>query len=242
MTLVIRDILYGNPKLHDLGWHEEALVRNAVAGGFQGQRMWTDWLPNADFTEAIMASTFDWNGPKMPTPFATENDTMNGVAMLLGSLLSHTAPCFHDVRTYWSPEACQRVTGIKPKGLAANGFIHLINSGATALDGSGASRNAAGENVMKPFWEMTDADMQACLQATDWCRANYEYFRGGGFSNHFRCRAEMPVILLRANIVEGIGPVLQIAEGFTADLPDAIHQTIDKRTDPTWPTTCFIPN
>lgn len=241
MTMVMRDILYGNAKLGELGWHEEALGRNAVAGGFQGQRQWTDWLPNADFTEAIMASTFDWNGPKAPTPFATENDTLNGVSMMLGTLVTGTAPCFHDVRTYWSPEACQRVTGLKPAGVAANGFIHLINSGATALDGSGAARNDRGEGVMKPFWDMTQADIDACLAATDWCRANYEYFRGGGFSSHFRCRAEMPVTMLRVNIVEGIGPVMQIAEGYTADLPDEIHSRLDSRTDPTWPSTWFAP-
>ena len=241
MTMVMRDILYGNPKLDELGWHEEALGKNAVAGGFQGQRNWTDWLPNADFSEAIMASTFDWNGPKRPTPFATENDTLNGVSMMLGTLVSGTAPCFHDVRTYWSPEACERVTGHKPEGVAANGFIHLINSGATALDGSGAATNDAGEHVMKPFWEMTDKDMSACLEATDWCRANYEYFRGGGFSSHFRCTAEMPVTMLRVNIAEGVGPVLQIAEGWTANLPDDVHTPIDLRTDRTWPTTWFVP-
>lgn len=241
MTMIMRDILYGNKKLDEMGWHEEALGKNAVAGGFQGQRNWTDWLPNADFSEAIMASTFDWNGKKAPTPFATENDTLNGTAMMLGTLVTGTAPCFHDVRTYWSPDACERVTGMKPSGVAENGFIHLINSGATALDGSGASRNSKNEPCMKPFWEMTDADIKACLDATDWCRANYEYFRGGGFSSHFRCRAEMPVTMLRVNVVEGIGPVLQIAEGYTADLPDEIHNTIDVRTDRTWPTTWFAP-
>ena len=242
MTLIVNDILYGNKKLDELGWHEEALGRNGVAGGFQGQRQWTDWLPNADFTEAIMASTFNWNGAKVPTAFATENDNLNGVSMLLGTLLTASAPCFHDVRTYWSPEACERVTGIKPEGKAANGFIHLINSGATALDGTGAAKNENGEGCMKPFWEMTDADIKACLDATDWCRANYEYFRGGGFSSHFRCKAEMPVTMLRVNIIDGIGPVMQIAEGYTADLPDAAHTPIDLRTDRTWPTTWFAPN
>ena len=241
MTLIVRDILYGNKKLDEMGWHEEALGKNAIAGGFQGQRQWTDWLPNADFTEAIMASTFDWNGPKAPTPFATENDTLNGVAMILGNLVSNTAPCFHDVRTYWSPEACERVTGKKPEGVAENGFIHLINSGATALDGSGASIDDNGTNCMKPYWKMTDKDIKACLNETDWCRANYEYFRGGGFSSHFRCRAEMPVTMLRINIVDGIGPVLQLAEGYTVNLPDEIHNIIDVRTDRTWPTTWFAP-
>lgn len=241
MTLIIRDILFGNKKLDEMGWHEEALGKNAVAGGFQGQRNWTDWLPNADFTEAIMASSFDWNGKKMPTPFATENDTLNGVSMMLGTLVSDSAPCFHDVRTYWSPEACERVTGMKPDGVAKDGFIHLINSGATALDGTGAAKNDKGEGCMKPFWKLTDDDIKSCLDATDWCRADYEYFRGGGFSSHFRCNAEMPITMLRVNIVEGIGPVIQIAEGYTVKLPDQIHNTIDKRTDPTWPTTWFAP-
>ena len=155
LTIIVTDILYGNPKLDELGWHEEALGKNAVAGGFQGQRQWTDWLPNGDFTEAILASTFNWNGPKMPTPFATENDTMNGVSMMLSTLVTNTAPCFHDVRTYWSPEAVERVTGYKPEGKAANGFIHMINSGATALDGPAAATNEKGEHCHKPFWEMT---------------------------------------------------------------------------------------
>ena len=241
MTIIVKDILYGNPKLDELGWHEEALGKNAVAAGFQGQRQWTDWLPNADFTEAIMASTFDWNGVKAPTPFATENDTLNGVSMMLGTLITNTAPCFHDVRTYWSPEAVERVTGWKPDGAAQNGFIHLINSGATALDGTGAAKNDKGEGCMKPFWEMTEEDVKACLAATDWCRANYQYFRGGGFSSHFKTQAEMPVTMLRANIVDGVGLVLQIAEGCTATLPDQVHDILDKRTDPTWPTTWFVP-
>lgn len=241
MTIIVKDILYGNPKLDELGWHEEALGKNAVAAGFQGQRQWTDWLPNADFTEAIMASTFDWNGIKAPTPFATENDTLNGVSMMLGTLITNTAPCFHDVRTYWSPEAVERVTGWKPDGAAQNGFIHLINSGATALDGTGAAKNDKGEGCMKPFWEMTEEDVKACLAATDWCRANYQYFRGGGFSSHFKTQAEMPVTMLRANIVDGVGLVLQIAEGCTATLPDQVHDILDKRTDPTWPTTWFVP-
>lgn len=241
MTLIIRDILYGNKKLAEMGWHEEALGKNAVAGGFQGQRNWTDWLPNADFSEAILASTFDWNGAKMPTPFATENDTLNGISMLLGTLVSNTAPCFHDVRTYWSPEAYERVTGEKRDEQTKDGFIHLINSGATALDGSGAAKDAAGKGCMKPWWDMKEADIKACTDATDWCRANYEYFRGGGFSSHFKTGEEMPVTLLRLNVVDGIGPVIQIAEGRTVILPDKAHDMIDKRTDYTWPTTWFAP-
>ena len=240
-SIIVRDILYGNPKLDELGWHEEALGKNAVAGGFQGQRQWTDWLPNADFTEAIMASTFDWNGPKAPTPFATENDTLNGASMMLGTLVTNTAPCFHDVRTYWSPEAVKRVTGYEVQGSAAGGFIHLINSGATALDGTAACVNEKGEHCHKPFWEMTEADMKACLAATDWCRADYQYFRGGGFSSHFRTQAEIPVTMLRISIVEGVGPTIQIAEGQTVVLPDEVHDKLDQRTDPTWPTTWFAP-
>jgi L-fucose isomerase len=241
MTVIVRDILFGNPKLAKMGWHEEAPGKNAVAGGFQGQRHWTDWLPNGDFTEAILASTFDWNGAKEPAAFATENDTLNGVSMLLGKLVSDTAPCFHDVRTYWSPDATERVAGKRPQGKAANGFIHLINSGATALDGTGAAIDDKGNGLMKPFWEMTPQDINACLKATDWCRANYEYFRGGGYSSHFKCLAEMPVTMLRVNIADGVGPVLQIAEGHTITLDDATHAALDSRTDPTWPTTWFVP-
>ena len=240
-TLIVNDILYGNPKLAELGWHEEALGKNAIVGGFQGQRHWTDWLPNADFTEAIMASSFNWNGKKMPTPFATENDTLNGISMLLATLVTGKAPAFHDVRTYWSPDAVKRVTGKELTGKAANGIIHLINSGATALDCTGAAKDENGNGTQKEWWNMTDEDIQNCIDATDWCRADYEYFRGGGYSSHFRCHAEMPVTMLRFNIIDGVGPVLQIAEGWTADLPDEIHNPIDKRTDPTWPTTWFCP-
>ncbi len=242
MTLIIRDIFLGNPKLDEMGWHEEALGRNAIVGGFQGQRMWTDWLPNGDFSEAIISSTFDWNGARQPMPLATENDTLNGISMLFGTLVSDKAPCFHDVRTYWSPEACERVTGIKPTGLAANGFIHLINSGATALDATGASVDENGNHVMKEWWNMTSEDIKACTEATDWCRANYEYFRGGGFSSHFKTNAEMPVTMLRVNIIDGIGPVIQIAEGHTVVIDEQAHNKIDWRTDPTWPTTWFAPN
>ena len=241
MTMIFRDIMYGNKKLDEMGWHEEALGKNAVAGGFQGQRNWTDWLPNGDFAEAILASTFDWNGPKAPTAFATENDTLNGLAMLLGTLITNTAPCFHDVRTYWSPEACERVTGKKPEGRGKDGFIHLVNSGATALDGCGQAKNDNGENCMKPWWDMTDADIKACTDGTDWCRANYEYFRGGGFSSHYLKGAELPLTLIRLNIVEGVGPMLQIAEGYSFELPRDVHEKIDFRTDPSWPTVWFAP-
>ncbi|NLW20690.1 MAG: L-fucose isomerase [Clostridiales bacterium] len=241
LSLVIRDVMFGNPRLTELGWHEEALGKNAVAGGFQGQRAWTDWLPNADFTEAIMATTFDWNGARQPTAFATENDTLNGLSMLMGTLITNTAPCFHDVRTYWSPDAVKRVSGWKPEGLASEGFIHLLNSGATALDATGAARDQEGRSVMKPFWEMTQQDIAACLEGTDWERANYEYFRGGGFSSQFKNEGEMPVTLIRLNIVEGIGPVLQIAEGDTIRLPDQVHELLMNRTDRTWPCVWFVP-
>ena len=159
--------MFGNPKLAEIGWKEEALGRNGIAGGFQGQRMWSDWLPNADFTESILASTFDWNGTRPPVAFATENDTLNGVSMLFSTLLTHTAPCFHDVRTYWSPEAVERVVGMKPEGKAANGFIHLVNSGATAVDGCGKSRDKDGNAVMKPFWEMTEEDVMDILESDE---------------------------------------------------------------------------
>ena len=236
-TLIVQDIFFGNPKLLEMGWAEESHGRNAILGGFQGQRMWTDWLPNGDFTEAILNSSFDWNGKKEPSILATENDGLNGTAMLFGKLLTGTATIFADVRTYWSPEAVKRVTGVAPTGRAAGGFIHLINSGAAALDGTGACRDENGTAVMKPWWEVSTDDIQAMLAATDWAPANLGYFRGGGFSSHYRTRAEMPVTMIRVNILNGTQPLLQIAEGYTVDLPDEIHQPLDERTDKTWPTT-----
>lgn len=241
MTLIVRDIMFGNEKLKDLGWYEESLGKEAIAGGFQGQRNWTDWLPNGDFMESIMASSFDWNGIKAPVAFATENDTLNGMTMLLTTLLTNSAPCFHDIRTYWSPESVKRVTGETLSGKAENGFIHLINSGATALDGSLASRDNDGNPTIKSWYDMTQKDVQSCLNATDWCRANYEYFRGGGFSSHFRADGDVEVTLVRLNIVDGMGLTMQIAEGTTVKLPDKIHNVIDNRTDKTWPTTWFVP-
>ena len=240
-AVIVRDILFGNPRLAELGWLEESRGRNAIAGGFQGQRQWTDWLPNGDFVEATMASTFDWNGARQPTAFATENDTLNGASMLFGTLLTNCAPIFSDVRTYWSPEAVRRVTGHELTGHAKDGVLHLINSGATALDATVAARDAEGRPAMKPFWEMSEADVDACLAATDWRRANYEYFRGGGFSSHFKTGAEVPITMIRLNMVAGVGPTLQLAEGYTCVLPDEIHTVLDERTDKTWPTTWFAP-
>ncbi len=241
MTLVVKDIMLGNPKLNDIGRYEEARGRNAILGGFQGQRMWTDWLPNGDFTESILNTSFDWNGKKEPFVLATENDTLNGMSMLFTKLLNQTASVFADVRTYWSPEAVTRVTGWTPEGKAAGGFIHLINSGAAALDGTAMAKNANGEAVMKPWWQMTDKDISECLKATDWCQANLGYFRGGGFSSHFKTEAEMPVTMLRMNMIDGLGPVLQIAEGYTVTVPDKVQDILWERTDPTWPSTWFVP-
>lgn len=241
MTLVVKDIMLGNPKLNDIGRYEEARGRNAILGGFQGQRMWTDWLPNGDFTESILNTSFDWNGKKEPFVLATENDTLNGMSMLFTKLLNQTASVFADVRTYWSPEAVKRVTGWTPEGKAAGGFIHLINSGAAALDGTAMAKNANGEAVMKPWWQMTDKDISECLKATDWCQANLGYFRGGGFSSHFKTEAEMPVTMVRMNMIDGLGPVLQIAEGYTVTVPDDVQNILWERTDPTWPSTWFVP-
>ena len=241
MTLIIRDIMLGNPKLNEIGRHEEALGRNAILGGFQGQRMWTDYKPNADFTEAILNSTFDWNGKKAPITLATENDNCNGLAMLFSNLLTGRASAFADVRTYWSPEAVERCTGWRPEGLAAGGFIHLINSGAAALDATGAARDEDGKPIMKRWWETTEDDIEAMLAATRWSPANRGYFRGGGFSSSFTTRVEMPVTLVRINMVEGVGYTMQIAEGHTVELPEKVSQTLLDRTDPTWPCTWFVP-
>jgi L-fucose isomerase len=241
MTLIMRDLMIGNPRLKALGFGEEALGHNAIAAGFQGQRQWTDHFPNGDFMEAILNSSFDWNGIRQAFVVATENDALNGVAMLFGHLLTGTAQVFADVRTYWSPESVERVTGRKLTGSAANGIIHLINSGAASLDGSGQQSDAAGRPVMKPFWEITPAEAQACLDATTWMPANREYFRGGGFSSKFLSKGGMPCTMLRLNLIKGLGPTLQLAEGWTVDIDPDIHRILDKRTDKGWPTTWFAP-
>ncbi len=241
MTLIVRDLLKGNPKLKEMGFKEEALGHNAIAGGFQGQRQWTDFYPNGDFTEALLNTSFDWNGIREAFVFATENDACNGVAMLFGHLLTNRAQFFSDVRTYWSPEAVYRVTGKELTGRASGGMIHLINSGATTLDGTGQSVDANGVPVMKTHWEMTEGDVEKCLEATTWYPADRDYFRGGGFSSNFLTKGGMPVTMMRLNLVKGLGPVLQIAEGWTADVDPEINKILDMRTDPTWPTTWFVP-
>lgn len=241
MTMIIRDLMTGNEKLLDAGFKEESLGHNAIASGFQGQRQWTDFKPNGDFSEALLNTSFDWNGRREPYVVATENDTCNGLTMLLEHLLTNRSAIFSDVRTYWSPEAVKRVTGKKLTGRASGGIIHLINSGATTLDGTGRCADAEGNPVMKPYWEMTDKEVEDCLAATTWYPANRDYFRGGGFSSNFLTKGGMPVTMARINIVKGLGPVLQLAEGWTVDIDPEIHKVIDKRTDPTWPTTWFVP-
>jgi L-fucose isomerase len=241
MTLICRDIMVGNPKLTEMGYREEGLGRNAIAGGFQGQRQWTDYQPNCDFPEAILNSSFDWNGIRQAFMFATENDCLNGISMLFGHLLSNKAQIFSDVRTFWSLDAVKRVTGKSLAGKAAGGVIHLINSGSTTLDATGRQLDENGKGMMKPFYDITEADAQSCLDNTLWPQAVREYFRGGGYSSQFKTAAEMPVTMCRINLVKGIGPVLQIAEGWTVDLPDDIHTVLDERTNPTWPTTWFAP-
>ena len=241
MTIICRDMMIGNPKLIDMGYREEGLGRNAILGGFQGQRQWTDYQPNADFTESILNSSFDWNGIREAFVFATENDSLNGISMLFGHLLTNTAQIFSDVRTYWSPEAVKRVTGKELKGIAKNGVIHLINSGSTTLDATAQQRNSDGNPVMKPYWEITEEEVKKCLENTKWPQAIREYFRGGGYSSQFNTAGEMPVTMSRVNLVKGIGPVLQIVEGWTVELPDDIHAVLVERTNPTWPTTWFVP-
>ncbi len=240
MTIIARDLMIGNPKLESLGFTEEALGHNAIVAGFQGQRQWTDHFPNGDFLEAILNSSFDWNGIRQPFVVATENDSLNGVAMLFGHLLTNTSQIFSDVRTYWSPEAVKRVSGKKLSGQAKDGIIHLINSGSSTLDGSGRQRKN-GKPAMKPYWEITSAEAQACLDATRWCPAEQEYFRGGGFSSQFLTDGGMPMTMSRVNLVKGTGPVLQIAEGYTVELPKDVNRILEKRTSPTWPTTWFAP-
>ncbi|GHV40690.1 L-fucose isomerase [Spirochaetia bacterium] len=242
MMCIIKDLFNGNPNL-PAGCEEERAGHNAIAGGFQGQRQWTDFYPNCDFPESLMCSSFDWEGAREPYVLATENDTLNGVGMLFGKLLTGTAQIFADVRTYWSPEAVKRAAGYDLTGAAkeSGGFIHLINSGAACIDASGEMKDTNGKGVMKPFWEVSEADQKACLEATTWNAADFGYFRGGGFSSRFLTRAEMPVTMTRLNLVKGVGPVLQIAEGWTVNLPDNVSDILWKRTDYTWPCTWFAP-
>ena len=240
MTLIIRDLMIGNPKLKEMGHAEEAMGHHAFISGFQGQRQWTDFLPNGDFSEAILNSSFDWNGNRAPYMVATENDSLNGVSMAFNYLLTNTAQIFADVRTYWSPDAVKRVSGWKPTGAAKDGFIHLINSGSATLDGTG-QQTANGKPVMKPYWEISDKEAKACLKATTWYPANRDYFRGGGYSSNFLSKGGMPVTMCRINLIKGLGPTIQIAEGYTIDIPEKVHKVLDERTDKTWPTTWFVP-
>lgn len=239
--MIIRDLMHGNPRLLEMGFKEEALGHNAILGGVQGQRQWTDYKPNFDFPEAMMCTSFDWNGIREADVLATENDSLNGVSMLFGHLLTNKGVMFSDIRTYWSPEAVKRVTGKDLEGLSAQGFIHLINSGATTLDATGAMKDAEGKPTMKEHWNITQEDVEACMKATTWAPAHRDYFRGGGFSSNFLTKGGMPMTMLRVNIVKGLGPVLQLAEGWTVDLDPEVHKILDRRTDPTWPTTWFTP-
>ena len=240
MALIGRDLMVGNPRLKELGYGEEAQGHNAIVAGFQGQRQWTDHYPNGDFMEAILCSSFDWNGIRQPFMLATENDSLNGASMLFGHLLTGAAQVFSDVRTYWSPDAVKRVTGFELTGDAKDGFIHLINSGASALDGSG-QQTIDGQPAMKPWYDITGDEVQKCLDNTTWSPAVMEYFRGGGYSSTFDTKGGMPITMSRINIVKGLGPALQIAEGSTIDLPEDVHITLTERTNPTWPTTWFVP-
>ncbi len=240
MTMIIRDLMVGNSELEEIGYGEEALGHNAIASGFQGQRQWTDHFPNGDFSEAILNSSFDWNGIREPYVVATENDTLNAACMLFGHLMTNTAQIFGDIRTYWSPESVKRVTGTELQGRAENGIIHFLNSGSATLDGTG-KQTEDGEPVMKPYWDIEPEEVEECLEATSWCPANLEYFRGGGFSSQFLTEGDMPVTMTRLNIIKGLGPVLQIAEGHTVELQSEVHETLNRRTDPTWPTTWFVP-
>ncbi len=240
MTLIARDLMVGNPRLAKMGYGEEAMGRNAIVGGFQGQRQWTDHFPNGDFMEAILNSSFDWNGIREPYVFATENDSLNGATMLMGHLLTDTAQIFADVRTYWSPAAVKRVAGHKLTGKASGGILHLINSGAATLDATGRMTRD-GKSVMKPFWEVTVEEVEACLEATQWGPAMLEYFRGGGWSSQFLTCCEFPATMARINWIAGLGPALQLVEGYTVELPAKVHKILDERTNPTWPTTWFAP-
>ena len=242
MYIIIKDLIMGNPDLPD-GFEEEKLGHNAICAGFQGQRQWTDHWPNCDYPEAVLNSSFDFEGKKEPIVLATENDVLNGLGMLFMKLLTNRAQIFADVRTFWSPEATKRVTGYDLEGQAKTngGIIHLLNSGAACLDACGECKDENGNATMKQWWDVTDEDIKKMTDATVWCEAGFENFRGGGFSSHFTTRAEMPVTMIRLNLVKGLGPVLQIAEGWTVKLPDDVSDKLMERTNPTWPCTWFAP-
>ena len=242
MMIIIKDLMKGNPNL-PAGYEEERSGHNAIAAGFQGQRQWTDFYPNGDFAEALLNSSFDWNGTREPMVLATENDVLNGIGMLFEKLLTNKAPLFSDVRTYWSKDAVKRVTGYELEGVAkeADGFLHLINSGASALDYSAQAVDENGDRCIKPFYDMTEEDVKKCLEATTWNPADLGYFRGGGYSSRFLTDAEMPMTMIRLNLVKGLGPMLQIAEGYSIKLPQEVTEKLWKRTDYTWPCTWFAP-
>ena len=242
MALIARDLMVGNPKLAEMGLGEQAQGHKAIASGFQGQRQWTDHFPNGDFMEAILNTSFDWNGKRAPYIVATENDALNAATMLFGHLLTNSAQVFADLRTYWSPDAVAGAcNGYKLDGHAEDGLLHLINSGPATLDGTGQQSDADGNPTMKPFWDISDEEVEKCLKATTWHPSITEYFPGGGLSTRYRTRGGMPATMTRINLVDGLGPALQIAEGYTVELPDAVHDTLDNRTNPTWPTTWFAP-
>ena len=242
MMCIIKDLMNGNKNLPE-GREEEMVGHNAIAAGFQGQRQWTDFYPNCDFPEAMLNTSFDWNGAREPYLLATENDVLNGLGMLFMKLLTNRAQIFADVRTYWSPEAVKKATGYELEGIAkeAGGFIHLINSGAACLDANGQAKDGQGNSMMKPWYEVTEEDQKAIMAATTWNYADCGYFRGGGYSSRFVTEAEMPATMIRLNLVKGLGPVLQIAEGWTIHLPDEVTDVLWKRTDYTWPCTWFAP-
>jgi L-fucose/D-arabinose isomerase len=241
MCLIARDLMVGNPRLAEKGWGEEAQGHHAIAAGFQGQRQWTDHMPNGDLMEAVLNSSWDWNGKRAPYILATENDALNGVCMLFGHLLTHTAQVFADLRTFWSSKAVERVSGKKLTGLAENGILHLINSGPAALDGTGEQSDSHGQPTMKPYWEISDDEVAACNQSTTWHPSITEYFPGGGWSTRYQTKGGMPVTMTRLNVVKGLGPALQLVEGYTVELDEDVHEALDHRTNPTWPTTWFAP-
>ncbi len=241
MALIARDLMVGNPRLAEMGYAEQGLGHNAICGGFQGQRQWTDYFPNGDFMEAVLNTTYDWNGQRAPYILATENDALNGVTMLMGHLLTGTAQIFADLRTYWSPHAVERLTGHRLEGEAASGLLHLINSGPATLDGTGQHKDAEGNPAIKPFWEVAEAEAKACYANTTWHPSVTEYFPGGGWSTRYLTKGKMPATIARLNLAKGIGPVLQLAEGWAVDLPENVHDVLDQRTNPTWPTTWFAP-
>lgn len=260
MTIIVRDLMIGNPKLASSkvgkaqGFKanvERAQGANAIMAGTQGQRQWTDLYPNFDVTESILNSSFDWNGFRAPFVVATENDSKNGIGMLAANLVSGgMSQLFADIRTNWTPESVKKATGKDISRIAPQGFIDKRNSGAGALEYAldlfGLVKGGAGMSVQDVAEAVrADANIQdrlirdACA-GTTYMTAALEYFPGDGLSSHFRTPGGIPMTAYRYNMI-GDELTCSVVEGATVELPRDVADCIGRITDRTWPETYWVP-